>query len=201
MIPALITAGASILGGLLGSKNKAPTTTQKNEPWAPVQPWLQDNIATGQKLQAQYAANPFSPLQQQAYANTFADLDTFRNSVAPGLLDWAGNAMQGGYQRQNAERPGTVGYGAPVQRAAPAQPANAFGGLPGGTQPPPGGGYGGLLNFAPAPAPGPAQTSTMPTDAEAFDKMMREYQRRQYEEQLNSASSNWNAGYGGGDGR
>ena len=185
----LITAGASILGGLLGSKNKAPTTTQKNEPWAPVQPWLQDNIATGQKLQAQYAAQPFSPLQQQAYANLFADNDNFRTNVVPGLLNWSNNAMQGGYQRQSAARPGMVGYSPqPAQPMPPMQPTR-----PVQTNP---GSMAGLLNFT-QPAPAPAAPVSAPMDAQAFDKAMREYYQRQYEEQLNSASSNWNTGFGG----
>lgn len=178
MIPALIGAGASIIGGLLGRKNKAPTTTtQKSEPWSAVQPWLNDNIATGQKLQAQYEAQPFSPLQQQAYANLFADNDNFRSNVVPGLLSWANNSMQGGYQRQNVARPGMVGYGPPVQPVQqPVQPMQQ----PVQQKP---GAMAGLLNFAPPPAQTQAQTPTMPTNAEAFDKAMQEYQRRELERQ------------------
>lgn len=187
MIPALIGAGASIIGGLLGSKNKAPTTTQKSEPWSAVQPWLKDNIATGQKLQAQYEAQPFSPLQQQAYANLFADNDNFRTNVVPGLLSWANNSMQGGYQRQNVARPGMVGYWPSVQQPMqqPMQPM----------QPKPGA-MAGLLNFAPQ-TQAPAQAPTMPTNAEAFDKAMQEYQRRELERQMYTPSQNWFSGFGG----
>jgi len=194
MIPALIGAGASIIGGLLGSKNKAPTTTQKSEPWSAVQPWLKDNIATGQKLQAQYEAQPFSPLQQQAYANLFADNDNFRTNVVPGLLSWANNAMQGGYQRQNVARPGMVGYGPSVQQPMqqPMQPTQ-----PMPTVQPKPGAMAGLLNFAPPPAQTQAQAPTMPTNAEAFDKAMQEYQRRELERQMYTPSQNWFSGFGG----
>lgn len=193
MLGTILSVAGGLLGAIGSKKGNSATTTQKSEPWAPVQPWLQDNIAKGQKLQAQYEAQPFSPLQQQAYGNLFSDLDNFRNNVAPGLLNWSGNAMQGGYQRQNAARPGLVGYGpsSQPQQQQPVQPQGLF------AYKPAQGGMADLLNFQqPAPAAQAPAPSGLPTDAAAFDKMMQEYQRRQYEAEMNSASSNWNAGYG-----
>lgn len=52
--------------------------TTSKEPWEAARPWLQQNIATGQGLQDHYQRNPFSPMQQQAYNNQFANSDYAR---------------------------------------------------------------------------------------------------------------------------
>ena len=107
----LITAGASILGGLLGGKNKGSTTTAKQEPWGPAQQYLIDNLATNKQLQDWYQQNPFNPQQKQAYQNLYADQDNFRGNVAPGLMQFANNMMGSNYQRQRVDRPGgAAGY-------------------------------------------------------------------------------------------
>jgi hypothetical protein len=119
MIPALIGAGASILGGLLGSKNKAATTTEKKEPWAPAQQYLIDNLAQNKKLQDHYAQNPFNGLQQQGYENLFGDQNNFRQNIAPGLMQFANQGMNSNYQRQRYNRPGQAGgYGLLAQPQA-----------------------------------------------------------------------------------
>ena len=107
----LITAGASILGGLLGGKNKGSTTTAKQEPWGPAQQYLIDNLATNKQLQDWYQQNPFNPQQKQAYQNLYADQDNFRGNVAPGLMQFANNMMGSQYRRQAPARPGgAAGY-------------------------------------------------------------------------------------------
>jgi hypothetical protein len=86
---AVIGAGAGLLGSAMsssGDKNGgAGTQSQSKEPWAPAQPWLLSNIVQGQNLQNQYTANPFSPKQQAAYDNSYAQGDYMR-SLIPGLL-------------------------------------------------------------------------------------------------------------------
>ena len=189
MPQALIPIAGSVIGGLMSKKSGGggQTQTASKEPWSAVQPWLMDQISQGQSLQKQYTEQPFSPLQQQAYSNLFNDLDNFRNNVAPGLLSWAGNNMQGGYQRQNASTPGTVGYGPRVPSQQPTQ--GIFGNAAPST-----GAYAGLLSFAPpkAAATAPAQPLDL-TNQEVFRKAMQEYQ-----DQLNRDSGyrNWNTGDG-----
>lgn len=182
MPQALIPIAGSVVGGLMSKRGGGgQTQTASNEPWSAVQPWLRDQISQGQSLQKQYTEQPFSPLQQQAYANLFNDLDNFRANVAPGLLSWAGNNMQGGYQRQNASTPGTVGYGPRAQSQQPTQ--GIF-----GNAAPSAGAYAGLLSFAPPKA---AATALDLTDQEVFRKAMQEYY-----DQLNRDASNGYNGYG-----
>lgn len=65
----------SLMGG--GSEG-GQTQTQSKDPWAAAIPWLTQNLQSGQALQAQYAANPFSAQQQQSYGNQFANSDYMR---------------------------------------------------------------------------------------------------------------------------
>ena len=97
----------TLLGGLLGRKNKAPTTTEKREPWAPAQQYLIDNLATNKKLQDYYAQNPFNGLQQQGYENLYGDQNNFRQNIAPGMMDFANGMMGSKYERKTLSRPGT----------------------------------------------------------------------------------------------
>jgi len=106
-----LSGGAILLGGLLGaSGSRGGTTTANKEPWAPAQPYLLDNLKTNDDLQQWYQQNPFNAQQRTAYQNTFSDLDNFRSNVAPGLMQFANNAMTGGYQRPQYSRPGAAGY-------------------------------------------------------------------------------------------
>lgn len=93
----LIQLGGAALGAA-SSQDQEQTTTQKNEPWAPAQPWIKDNIAAGQALQKQYTDQPFSPGQQTAYGNLYGLLNSFNTEMLPGLLGNA-NAMSQGYDR------------------------------------------------------------------------------------------------------
>lgn len=77
------------------------TQTNSKEPWAAAQPWLLQNMATGQAMQQQLQAQPFNAQQQQAYANQYAQSDYMRNLV-PSLL----NQMQGqqvGFDKANPD--------------------------------------------------------------------------------------------------
>ena len=61
---------ASAIGGLMGgSSSGGGTQTVSKDPWAPAADWMKSNIGTGQELQKQYAANPFSDYQKQAYGS------------------------------------------------------------------------------------------------------------------------------------
>lgn len=116
-------AGAQVLGGLLGgssaSSGGGSTQTATKEPWAEAAPWLKNQIAQGQQLQNYYQKTPFNSQQQTAYGNTFADLDNFRSQTAPGLMQFANNAMTGSYQRQPVSRPGMgAGYGGAASPSA-----------------------------------------------------------------------------------
>jgi len=84
---AAVGAGIGLLGDAMkNDKNGgAGTQTQSREPWAPAQPWLLSNIVQGQGLQSQYAAQPFSPKQQAAYDNSYAQSDYMRGLI-PSLL-------------------------------------------------------------------------------------------------------------------
>lgn len=89
---AAVGAGIGLLGDAMKSDKNggAGTQTQSKEPWAPAQPWLLSNIVQGQAMQNQYAAQPFSPKQQAAYDNSYAQSDYMRGLI-PSLL----NQLQG----------------------------------------------------------------------------------------------------------
>ena len=84
---AVVGAGVGLIGSAMSSDKNggAGTQTQSKEPWAPAQPWLLSNIVQGQGLQSQYAAQPFSPKQQAAYDNSYAQSDYMRGLI-PSLL-------------------------------------------------------------------------------------------------------------------
>lgn len=75
----------ALAGGLLGGGDSESSQTQTRTPWAPAQPWLQNNITQGQALQNQYMANPFSQQQQNAFSNSFGMSDAYR-AMLPQLL-------------------------------------------------------------------------------------------------------------------
>lgn len=89
-------AGA-VVGGLMSDGGEQKTATQ--EPWSAAAPWLRQQLEQGQNLQAYYQQNPWNNLQQTAYQNTFSDIDQFRNSMAPGLMDFANRLMGQNYSR------------------------------------------------------------------------------------------------------
>lgn len=192
MIPALIGAGASILGGLLGSKNKAATTTEKKEPWAPAQQYLIDNLAQNKKLQDHYAQNPFNGLQQQGYENLFGDQNNFRQNIAPGLMQFANNGMNSNYQRQRYERPGQAGgYGLLAQQAQQGQQTGLLAPFSVAQNNP----YAvGNLNAQSALYKDPAAQA--PAAPAQTQQQIDEAERRRLEELAMQYSGNLNAGFG-----
>ena len=90
----------SVGGGLMSDGGEQQTATK--EPWSAAAPWLRENIAQGQNLQAYYQQNPWNSLQQTGYQNTFSDIDNFRNSIAPGMMDFANRLMGTNYSRGGA---------------------------------------------------------------------------------------------------
>ncbi len=99
---------AAILGPVLGAtvgglmSDEGDTQTASKEPWSAAAPWLRENIDSGRNLQAYYQQNPWNNLQQNAYQNTYSDIDQFRNSMAPGLMDFANRLMGQNYSRGGA---------------------------------------------------------------------------------------------------
>ena len=91
----------SVVGGLMSDGGGEEQTATK-EPWSAAAPWLRENIAQGQNLQAYYQQNPWNSLQQTGYQNIYGDLDNFRNSIAPGMMDFANRLMGTNYSRGGA---------------------------------------------------------------------------------------------------
>lgn len=115
-----ISLGATLLGGLFGGDDSQ--TEAKREPWAPAQPYILDQLKSGKKLQDYYQQNPFNPQQQTSYQNLYGDLDNFRQNVAPGLMDFANNAMTSSYQRRPVGSPGDGAGYTREQQPQPRQP-------------------------------------------------------------------------------
>ena len=99
---AVAGAAIGVVGSAMTKDSSGGSTTQTKDPWSKVQPWLEDNIATGQQLQNYYAQNPFNSIQQGAINNQLSDYDTYRNAIMPGLMGFANKLMGTNYQRGNA---------------------------------------------------------------------------------------------------
>ena len=127
----------SVVGGLMSDGGEQQTATK--EPWSAAAPWLRQQLEQGQNLQAYYQQNPWNNLQQTAYQNTFSDIDNFRGSMAPGLMDFANRLMGTNYSRGG----GTTAR-MPMQQTKP----QAMNGLLSGQS---GGQFGGQGLFSVAP--------------------------------------------------
>lgn len=95
-----------ILGGVLGAAtSRDQTQTKTNAPWEPAQPFIKQQLAQGQKMAADLAANPFSQQQQTAY-NNYGGLLNNINSGAQGLLAGFGANASGAnnYDRSDPRR-------------------------------------------------------------------------------------------------
>lgn len=116
---AQVALGGAVGGALLGgggSGSQSSTQTASKEPWAPAQPYIKKNLENEAALQDYYRKTPFNQQQIEAYSNLFGDIGNFRNSIAPGLMDFANKGMTSSYQRQRGGAPGSVaGYGGSVQ--------------------------------------------------------------------------------------
>lgn len=154
----------SVAGGLLGgSSSGGGTQTVNKDPWAPAQDWMKSNITSGQNLQAQYAANPFSQYQQQAYGNS-RNLSQGAQSLLGSLIPQMSGHQ--GFDRGNPmQKP--QGYNFMPQGGPP----------PGGPQggPPQNLGMGGMgPSVSAAAAPAPAAPA-----APSMDAIMAEMKARQ----------------------
>jgi hypothetical protein len=137
--------GGALLGGLFGGDDEEQTSTSRSEPWSYAQPWMRENIESGQRLQEHYQQNPFSTEQMRAYDNAFGQSDRFR-ALMPSLMTQMGGQRQ--FDRSNPTlRPNQFNFSAP--EATPGAP---------GASPGASGGRFGTNPFAgswrpPAPAP------------------------------------------------
>ena len=93
-------AGA-VVGGVMNKGGGGQQTASK-DPWGPAQKPLINSLDTGQGLENYYQQNPFNPLQQAGYQNLFADLDNFRNVMAPQAMAFNNRMMNTNYQRKPA---------------------------------------------------------------------------------------------------
>lgn len=82
-----------------GGGGGAGSQTASKEPWAPLQPWIMGNAITGQNLQNGYTAQPFSALQNQAYANQ-NNQSAYMRAAVPSLLGQI-SGQQVGFDRSN----------------------------------------------------------------------------------------------------
>ena len=96
-------AGA-VVGGVMsdGGGGGGGQQTASKDPWGPAQKPLINSLDTGQGLEAYYQQNPFNPLQRVGYQNLFADLDNFRNVMAPQAMAFNNRMMNTNYQRKPA---------------------------------------------------------------------------------------------------
>lgn len=98
-------AAVSVVGGALmsdgggGSGGGAGSQTQSKEPWAAAQPWIMNNLVQGQNLQNAYTSQPFSGLQNQAYANQ-NNQSAYMRAAVPSLLGQI-SGQQVGFDRSN----------------------------------------------------------------------------------------------------
>lgn len=99
-------AGA-VVGGLMGGDDNQQT--QSRDPWGPAQPWLRQNLQTGQNLQGYYEQNPFNQLQRTSYQNIASDIDNYRQNINPGLMEFANSLMGTNYSRQGGPSGGSGG--------------------------------------------------------------------------------------------
>lgn len=118
-----------------GSGGGAGSQTQSKEPWAMAQPWIMNNLVQGQNLQNAYTAQPFSNLQNQAYANQ-ANQSAYMRAAVPSLLGQI-SGQQVGFDRSNPNaRPNAFSFDGLMSAAragqAGAQQSGLLGMLSGG---------------------------------------------------------------------
>lgn len=95
-------AGAVVGGVMSKGGGGGGQQTASKDPWGPAQKPLINSLDTGQGLEAYYQQNPFNPLQQAGYQNLYADLDNFRNVMAPQAMAFNSRMMNTNYQRKPA---------------------------------------------------------------------------------------------------
>ena len=130
-------AGAAVGGMMSGGGGGGGGGGEVNKaPWDPAIKPLQNSLTTGTALENYYQQNPFNPLQQAGYQNLYADLDNFRNVMAPQAMAFNNRMMNTNYQRKPA---GTELGGAfnPINAAQflPPEQRQPQGGMGGGMGP------------------------------------------------------------------
>lgn len=177
----------SVVGGLMSDGGEQQTATK--EPWSAAAPWLRQQLEQGKNLQAYYQQNPWNNLQQTAYQNTFSDIDQFRNSMAPGLMDFANRLMGQNYSRGGATARMPMGN---MQQTKPQAMSGLLSGQSGGQSGPfsvaPNRSYG-LLDFkALNPYNGALKPAEIkqPTQQTIEEAIQAELERRQREAERNS---------------
>lgn len=175
----------SVVGGLM-SDGEQQTATK--EPWSAAAPWLRQQLEQGQNLQAYYQQNPWNNLQQNAYQNTFSDIDNFRSSMAPGLMDFANRLMGTNYSRGGTQPMGNM------QQTKPQAMNGLLSGQSGGQSGPfsvaPSRSYG-LLDFkALNPYNGALKPAEIkqPTQQTIEEAIQAELERRQRENQYSGSA-------------
>jgi hypothetical protein len=187
-----LSAGAvSLIGGglgLLAGGDSEQSQTATKEPWSAAAPWLRQQIEQGQNLQAYYQQNPWNNLQQTAYQNTFSDIDQFRNSIAPGMMDFANRLMGTNYSRGGTQPMGNM------QQTKPQAMSGLLSGQSGGQSGPfsvaPSRSYG-LLDFkALNPYNGALKPAEIkqPTQQTIEEAIQAELERRQRENQYSGSA-------------
>lgn len=188
---------AAILGPVLGAtvgglmSDEGDTQTASKEPWSAAAPWLRENIDSGRNLQAYYQQNPWNNLQQNAYQNTYSDIDQFRNSMAPGLMDFANRLMGQNYSRGGTAARMPMGN---MQQTKPQAMSGLLSGQSGGQSGPfsvaPNRSYG-LLDFnALNPYNGALKPAEIkqPTQQTIEEAIQAELERRQRENQYSGSA-------------
>ena len=177
----------SVVGGLMSDGGGEQQTATK-EPWSAAAPWLRQQLEQGQNLQAYYQQNPWNNLQQTAYQNTFSDIDQFRNSMAPGLMDFANRLMGQNYSRGGTQPMGNM------QQTKPQAMSGLLSGQSGGQSGPfsvaPSRSYG-LLDFkALNPYNGALKPAEIkqPTQQTIEEAIQAELERRQRENQYSGSA-------------
>lgn len=94
---------AALLGGLAGAADGGDKTQSKTQdPWAPAQDFLKQQIGQGQQLSQQYQAQPFSQSQKAGYNNMASLLDLVNNNAGGLLSGFQANASGANqFQRSN----------------------------------------------------------------------------------------------------
>lgn len=113
-------AGA-VAGGLMSDGGGGQQVSK--DPWAPAQKPLMNTLERAQMLQDHQMMNPWNPMQQVAYQNTYTDLDAFRDQNN-GLMAYANKLMGSNYQR--GQQPGGL-LSMPQQMPMQARPQGLLG--------------------------------------------------------------------------
>lgn len=154
--PIIGAVASSAISSGMGSSSKnggAGTTTVDKSPWLQAQPWITNNMNSGQALQAQYATQPFNAQQLAAYQN-LGNQTNYMNALTPSLLGQI-SGQQVGFNRANPDAKPT------------AYNFNGAGNVTGNAVGMPGQSQGGLLGMLSSPAPSATSAANPPAPAPA----------------------------------